>query len=115
MCSGDRAMNRTEAQISKSVMLEASRLGMRVFRNNVGLYNTKEGGKIRTGLHNGSGDFIGWYKGVFVSIEVKRVGSKPSSAQLNWQKQVQASGGFACIIDNENKLKKMLDEYIKLR
>ena len=136
-------MNRTEAQISKAVMIEASKLGLRVFRNNVGLFyaldvisiivdSVKKGGlsglltlirsgrlrKIMCGLHKGSADLIGWMPSpnhAFVSIEVKKVGGRPSKFQLNWMKQVQLSGGFACIINNEEQLKEKLDEYIKLR
>ena len=106
--------NRTEAQILKAVMIEASRLGMRVFRNNVGLFETADGRSIRTGLLKGSADLIGWYKGYFVSIEVKSPTGRPSKAQINWMEQVRASGGFAVIISNEKKLKEMLDEYLKL-
>lgn len=108
-------MARSEAEILKAVMVEASRLGMRVFRNNVGLFETADGRKIRTGLFKGSGDLIGWYKGTFVSIEVKRKGGKPSKEQINWHNQVLASGGFSCIIDDEKKLKKMLTDYIEMR
>lgn len=108
-------MARSEAEILKAVMMEASRLGMRVFRNNVGLFETIDGRKVKTGLFKGSGDLIGWYKGAFVSIEVKRKGGKPSPAQINWHEQVLASGGFSCIIDDEKKLKNMLTDYLKLR
>ena len=109
-------MKRTEAQISKAMMMEASRLGLRVFRNNVGLFYTKDGTPTRCGLHKGSADLIGWMPdGKIASIEVKREGGKARPDQINWMKQVQNAGGFACIIDDEKKLKEMLDEYIKLR
>ena len=109
-------MKRTEAQISKAVMIEASKLGMRVFRNNVGLFYTKNGTPVCCGLHKGSGDIIGWTPAPqckFASIEVKRVGGKPSKEQINWMEQIQASGGFACIIDDEKKLKDLLENYLK--
>lgn len=107
--------NRTEAQILKAVMMEASRLGMRVFRNNVGLFETADGRKIKTGLLKGSADLIGWTRyGKFASIEVKSPTGRPSKEQINWMNQVKAAGGFACIIDDEKKLHQLLTAYEKI-
>lgn len=110
-----RGKKRTEAQILKAVMMEASRLGMRVFRNETGLFYAKNGTPVSCGLRKGSGDLIGWTRhGRFASLEIKKVGGRASKEQINWMEQVQAAGGFACIIDDEKKLKKMLEEYEEL-
>jgi hypothetical protein len=107
---------RTEAVTLKLTMKEASRLGMRMFRNNVGLFKTIDGRTVKTGLIKGSADLIGWTPdGRFASIEVKSPNGKPSPEQINWMEQVQASGGFACIINDEKKLKNLLTSYMEMR
>lgn len=102
----------SEAVNLKRVMLEASKLGMRVFRNQVGQYNV-EGRIIKSGLCVGSSDLIGWLipSGKFVAIEVKATGKKATEVQKNFVKQVKKAGGFACIIDDEKKLKKLVDDF----
>lgn len=105
-----------EADILKRVMIEASKLGMRVFRNHTGGVYAKDGTFHRFGLCVGSSDLIGWTPdGRFAAIEVKSPTGKPSQAQLNFIEQVKKSGGFACIIDNEKNLKIMLENYMASR
>lgn len=103
---------KSEAVVSKEVMIEASRLGFRVFRNNVGTFKTMDNRIVKTGLCTGSSDLIGWTPcGKFAALEVKRKGGKATPAQLNFIAQVKKAGGFGCIIDDPNNLKKMLDEF----
>lgn len=49
-----------EYNVQAKILLAASRLSNRLFRNNVGLFKTIDGRIIKTGLHNGSSDLIGW-------------------------------------------------------
>ena len=101
-------MAKTETNILKRVMLEISS-ACRVFRNNVGLFTTDNGDKIRTGLCKGSSDLIGWASvevtpemvgarvGLFVGIEIKSARGRPSSEQTNFINQVNGAGGVAFI------------------
>jgi hypothetical protein len=97
----------TEADIMRLCMIEATRLGARMFRNNVGTANTDKG-FIRFGLCIGSSDLIGIYKGKFVAIEVKRPCKKPTPEQENFINMVRRMGGIAgictCVEDVRNLL-----------
>lgn len=111
----------TEAGVQQAVRLEASRRGMRLWRNNVGACQDQNGNFIRYGLANDSkkvngqiksadligitphvvvpGD-IGRKVGIFTSIEVKAPGwryrgTKREKAQFNWMQLVAGLGGKA--------------------
>lgn len=86
----------SEAVVLKKVMLEASRLGLVVFRNQSGMYKLLDGRYIRSGLIKGASDLIGWQKstGRFVAIEVKAVGGRPSAEQKNFIDAVNNAGGI---------------------
>ena len=103
----------SEAAILKLVMLEASRLGMTIFRNNTGAIKV-EGRYISYGLHKGSSDLIGWTStGKFVAIEVKAPEGRPTPEQVNFIEQVRDAGGFGCIINDEKKLEWLFNNYLK--
>jgi hypothetical protein len=101
-------MNR-ESNILNRVRLAVSRAGGRLFRNNVGLFTTINGDKIRTGLTVGSADLIGWSPmiitqemvgrqvAVFLSIEIKTAKGRPSKSQIIWRDVVLKAGGVAGI------------------
>lgn len=121
-------MNEQETQ--KLIQLEASRRGLRMWRNNLGAYFDERGNFIRYGLANDSaavnkqfksGDLIGITPmlitqemvgltvGVFTSLEVKRPGWKFSgkgreAAQKTWIDLVQSLGGIARFISNAEDL-----------
>ena len=104
----------SEAVTLKKIMLEASRLGLRVFRNQVGGYKLSDGRFLQSGLCKGSSDLIGWTKdGKFCAIEVKAVGKQPTKEQVIFIENVKKAGGFACILDDEKKLEKALAEFEK--
>ena len=112
----------SEARVQSLVRLAAPALGMRLFRNNVGVLKDERGVPVRYGLANDSpalnkrlksSDLIGWRRlpitpemvgyvvAQFVSIECKREGWKPSArdaheqAQAAWLGLVTADGGLA--------------------
>jgi hypothetical protein len=97
--------------IQSRILKEASKLGARVFRNNVGVAWNKIGNPIRFGLAVGSADIIGIYKGKFLSIEVKRPGKKLRKEQQLWLDMVNKHGGIAIVCDDEKKLKSLLDDH----
>ena len=108
-----------ENNIQKRIMLTVSKLGTRIFRNNVGTawngknYATKDGKRvienaqlIRFGLCKGSSDLIGYTSktvtpdmvgqkvAVFTAIEVKKKGGKQSPEQINFIKRLNDAGGL---------------------
>lgn len=92
----------------------------RLFRNNVGLFQTADGRKVMTGLCKGSSDIIGWTSvtvtenmvghklAVFTAIEVKGPRGRPTKEQVNFIEQVQNAGGLAQICFSTEDVKKLL-------
>jgi hypothetical protein len=97
-----------EAVLLKNVMLEASKLGARVWRNHVGGFYTKDGRYQRTGLCKGSSDLIGIYQGRFLAIECKTTIGRLSPEQTNFLEQVNKNGGIGIVCRDEKDLEKML-------
>ena len=108
-----------ENNIQKRIMLTVSKLGTKIFRNNVGTawngksYATKDGKRvienarcIRFGLCVGSSDLIGYTEktitpemvgkkvAIFTAIEVKKKGGKQSPDQKNFIKRLNDAGGL---------------------
>ena len=79
----------------RQIQLEASKLGARLLRNNVGMLKDRRGTYVRYGLGSGSSDLIGWYKGRFLAVEVKIGNEEPTEEQENFLEQVQLDGGIA--------------------
>lgn len=111
----------TESNLTKLILLEASKLGARLFRNNVGLgwigklIRIKERKSItvypgdvilknarpfHAGLCKGSSDLIGWFNGRFLAVEVKTKTGKLSLEQKNFIKQVNNNGGIGVVARN---------------
>lgn len=100
----------SESTIVKRVMLEASKLGLRVWRNHTGGIKGIDGSFHRFGLCQGSSDIIGIAPGGrFIAIEVKKPGGRITPEQVIFTDFVNKMGGFAIIIDDEKKLKPALD------
>lgn len=111
----------SEAAIQQNVRLEASRIGARLWRNNVGAFTDEYGNFIRYGLANESAqvnkvikssdligikpvlitpDMVGHVIGQFLSREVKAgdwkySGSEHEVAQLAWINLITSLGGDA--------------------
>lgn len=89
-------------KLEKDIMLEIqvglAYQGHRVFRNNVGLFVTNDGRRVKTGLCNGSSDLVGWTnKGQFLAIEVKTERGRLSENQKSFLTAVAASGGVGFV------------------
>lgn len=122
---------KSEAWAQSVVRLEASRKGVKLFRNNVGALMPKDSKRlVRFGLANESeqindviksGDLIGWrpiviqpqhvgYKiAQFTSREIKEpgwqyTGADREPAQLAWASLVVADGGDACFATGEGTI-----------
>ena len=111
--------DRSEAAISNAIRMEASRKGMRLFRNNVGQLLDDRGVPVRYGLANDSpalnkalksSDLIGWdATGRFLSVEVKAegwrfTGTARELAQERWLQMVTAAGGRGFFANREGLL-----------
>lgn len=112
----------SEDAVSTQVALEASRKGVRLFRNNVGALKDKHGRVVRYGLANDSEtlnkvlksadrigfrptlitpEHVGTLMAQFISREMKPVGwhytgADREPAQLAWAELVTYGGGDAC-------------------
>ena len=116
--------NQSEASLQTDVRVEASKRGMRLWRNNSGAVTTDDGRHIRFGLANESRqlnkvlkssdligvtpvtitpDMVGQTIGVFTSIEVKKPGwyyrgQGREVAQKTWIDMVIGLGGIGKFI-----------------
>lgn len=122
--------DRSEGAVSNLVRVEASRKGMRLWRNNVGKLDDENGRPVRYGLANDSpqvnkvlksGDLIGidpspitlamvgQPRGQFVSAECKPegwhfTGTPRENAQQAWAMRVISLGGRALFVNREGML-----------
>lgn len=122
----DTNTEQPEGEVSNAVRLGAARSGRLLWRNNRGAGKMASGSFVRYGLANDSkalGDavksadligieptlvtpaMVGTILGVFLSVEAKRHGWKPSGsledcAQVQWAKIVEAKGGKSIITNN---------------
>ncbi len=101
----------TEADLLRAVLLVASRLGAKLWRNNVGVLRDVRGGYVTYGVGNpGGSDLIG-YRTVtvtpemvgttiaqFVALEVKGSRGRVSDEQRQFVRVARASGALAGIV-----------------
>lgn len=103
----------SESAILKRIMLACSRGAVRMFRNNCGALQDKNGQWVRYGVANpGGSDLIGWRTvtvtpemvgarlAVFVAVEVKDKG-RATDAQLSFIQAVRTAGGIAGVARSE--------------
>lgn len=102
-----------ESSLSKSIWITVSSVlnsTVKLFRNNVGRLQDKRGTYVTYGLCTGSSDYVGWktieitrdmigqHVAVFVALEIKRPGEKPTPEQLNFLNTVHRAGGIANVV-----------------
>lgn len=100
----------SEADIMRLCMIEASKHGATLFRNNQGAYKHPKGYYIKYGVCNpGGSDLIGWNKdGLFVALEIKTPKGRATPEQLNFISQVKKAGGIAGICTCAEDVKNLL-------
>lgn len=110
-----------EKPILDAIMFVASRCGARLFRNNVGMLEDRNGQKVRYGLCTGSSDLIGWKEvtvtpemvgkkvALFVAIEVKTGKMLPTADQINFSQAVANAGGISLITRDAETVEKLLE------
>lgn len=115
----------SETEILQKCRVRASKLGIVLFRNNVGALEDKNGRWVKFGLADNSPDLIGWKSlkvtadmvgekiAVFVGIEVKTPeGMKPKgkkqkehfALQQDFVDAINNAGGIGKIICSEDDL-----------
>jgi hypothetical protein len=121
----------SENDVQNLVRMEVSRVGGRIWRNNVGAYNDESGRVVRYGLANDSKkmnqtikssdligirpiligpEHIGSVIGQFIAREIKKPGWKYANtdrerAQLRFIELVESLGGDACFANGEGSVK----------
>lgn len=124
--------SKSEADISNLVRLEASKVGARLWRNNVGAAYMQDGSFLRYGLANESKNInavlkssdligirpvliepehVGTLIGQFIAREVKRPtwtykGSGREKSQLNFINLINSLGGDACFTNSVGSIKR---------
>lgn len=99
----------SETDLQNQIRIALSKLGARIFRNQVGFYRLQDGRALRSGLCPGSSDLIGWrsirvtpqmvghHIAVFVAVEVKLPGQRPTPEQQQFLHAVERAGGIAVV------------------
>ena len=88
-----------EGKVQKAIMVRLSRLGVKLWRRNIGAMTDKAGNFVRFAAP-GQSDLWGVHEGRHWEIEVKRPGNKPTPTQLKWLKEMTAQGCVAYWADN---------------
>lgn len=108
-----------ESAIQNAILM-LGRGAVRLFRNQVGHYELKDGRHLSSGLCKGSADLIGWRSvtitpdmvgqryAVFCAVEVKRPGEKPTPEQRAFLAAVQDAGGLAGVATSVEEAQQIL-------
>jgi len=92
-------LNVTEADLMRSIMLELSKAGHMVFRGNVGLFFTKDGRPVKSGLPVGFSDLFGFTDdGRPFFLEVKTATGRISQAQHAFLNAMRSRGALADVV-----------------
>lgn len=130
-------MSQLESNITKEIMLAASREKATLFRNNTGMgwigerINYSQPGYVllrnarplNAGLCKGGSDLIGWKKititadmvgkeiAIFTAVEVKSLKGRASADQINFINQVRLNGGISGIARNTDDARNLLESH----
>ena len=86
----------SESSRYNEIRRELQRYGARVFRNQGGRYQLKDGRWLSSGLCVGASDLIGWTRdGRFLAVEVKSPGGRLTPEQERFLGAVRDAGGVA--------------------
>jgi Holliday junction resolvase len=89
-------MNETDLQ--NLIRLELSKRGFAVFRLNVGVFYTKDGRPLKSGLPVGTSDLMAVKDGRVFFVEVKVRPNKPTAAQVNFINKMRERGAVAGVV-----------------
>lgn len=111
----------SEAEVQAGVRLAASAVpGVRVWRNNVGSLQDKQGRYVTFGLCKGSSDLVGIRAikitpdmvgstiGQFVALEVKTLKGRLAKEQAVFLEMISEYGGLALAVRDASKVRELL-------
>lgn len=101
-------MGKRETDAMRLIMIRVSEMGHRCWRNNRGLFYTREGVPVICGLANGSGDLIGIVNGRFLSVEVKSASGRLRPEQRQWMEMVNNMGGIGICAKTPDEAEKKI-------
>ena len=114
-----------ESENQRDILIEATRAGQRLMRNNVGAFEDKTGRWVHYGVGGTGGsdllgltpvkitpEMVGRTVAVFTAIEVKRQGKKPTPEQAAFLAMVQSLGGIAGVARSAQDYQGIHDEFI---
>lgn len=101
-----------EGAVLDECMLAATKMGARLWRNNVGLFYTKDGRLVRCGLCKDSPDLVGiTAQGRFLVVEGKRPdGGRVTLGQLQFLELIRDMGGVAVLARSGDDVTKALQD-----
>ena len=100
-----------ESRLKAQVELFLSEKGYIPLRLNVGLFYTKNGYPIRTGLPKGTSDLLAISpSGQAVFIETKVHPRKPTAEQLNFIEVMRKQGAIAGVVYSIDELNELLNK-----
>ncbi len=106
----------SEKIIMQEIQLELAKVGVRLFRNNVGFLQDKTGKYVHFGFCTGSSDLIGWTPrngfAVFTAIEVKTPVGRMTVEQKAFIEAVNKSGGIAFMARSSQEALEKIRGYI---
>lgn len=100
----------SESKLLSKLLVRASELGCRVFRNQCGSYQLPDGRWLSSGLCVGSSDLIGWTPievtqsmvgttvAVFTALETKVGRNEATVQQAHFIARVRQAGGIALVV-----------------
>jgi len=107
--------------VMRDIQLAASEMGGRLFRNNVGLFQTIDGRMAQCGMGKGSSDLIGFIPAeventvlaVFTAIEVKSQMGIPTTEQNNFLEMVRSNGGIAGVVRSRHEFEFLIENSLQ--
>jgi hypothetical protein len=104
----------SEKVIQAEIQLELAKVGVRLWRNNVGMLEDRNGQKVKYGLCKGSSDLIGLTPikitsemvgktvAVFTALEVKTKSGRATPEQVEFIYAINNYGGIAAIVRSKD-------------
>lgn len=102
-----------ESKVQRAIVVRLSRLGVRLWRRNVGALTDARGNHVRFAAP-GQSDLWGVDRsGRHWEVEVKRKGNKPTEKQLAWLKEMTARGCVAYWADCPNIAERVAEAILR--
>lgn len=88
-----------ESSIQSSIIKYLEAQGAEVFKPKTTTYSKK-----------GTPDILGCFQGIFIAIETKAPGKRPTELQQLRIEQIRRAGGYAIATDNLNEVKEFIND-----